>query len=121
MKIDLPIIDSCDDCGACCMEQTTPPGFSAYAAGRPEFWGDPDDYALYLSAPIEAKQLIVDQVERLRNREFLGEVPCCWLDLSTMRCRFYDHRPGICRGFDVGSEGCRAWRDEYNIDVEELL
>lgn len=48
------------------------------------------------------------------------DVPCFWLDLQTLRCRHYDHRPMICRDFDVGGEGCRVWRAEFNIDVEHI-
>lgn len=38
---------------------------------------------------------------------------CVALDLNTMRCSIYEQRPGICRKFEMGSEFCRAERDEW--------
>ena len=58
------------------------------------------------------RQLLADEVS--------GDAPCCWLDRDTNRCRWYEFRPQICRDLDCGSEGCRSWRDEYNIDVARL-
>ena len=42
--------------------------------------------------------------------------PCIWLDMSTRSCRYYNYRPSICRDFELGSEGCRRWRDECRIN-----
>lgn len=38
---------------------------------------------------------------------------CSALDLNTMLCSIYEQRPGICRKFAMGSEFCRAERDEW--------
>ena len=116
---ELPIIDSCDNCSACCMEQESPPG-----------------YAMLLSSTEmrEKADLLEEDVQRLRSlppaaleelheylRQLLAGVTrstraCIWLDQTTMRCRHHEHRPMICREFEVGSDECRGWRIAYGID-----
>lgn len=95
---DLPILN-CDNCGACCMEMRSPP-----------FIGDMDPE--FMALPGEMRVAIVTHA--------LGdappESPCLWLDLETRRCKHYDLRPEICRDFEVGSDGCRRWREAYGID-----
>lgn len=108
---DLPIVESCDGCGACCMEQTTPPGFAGYAVGS-YTWPDECDLELWESAPEDAKQLVRDRMAIIKT--IRGEIPCCWLDQETRKCRFYDSRPMICReSLERGDEGCHFWRGEY--------
>lgn len=37
---------------------------------------------------------------------------CVWFDLSTRKCRHYEHRPTICVESVVpGDESCRKWRE----------
>lgn len=118
----IPILN-CKDCGACCFEQGSPPGYGYLLAanehGR-EQWPDQTDLERIRNLPADALQAIKDYWRAMQADELDGDGPCCWLDQTTMRCRWYDHRPQICRDLDVGSEGCRVWRDEYNIDVEAL-
>jgi Fe-S-cluster containining protein len=38
------------------------------------------------------------------------ERPCIWLDLATKRCRHYEHRPKLCRDFELGGEECVGFR-----------
>ncbi len=35
---------------------------------------------------------------------------CAAVDRATMRCRIYDHRPGVCREFVVGDSACLTER-----------
>lgn len=120
MKESLPIIDSCNDCGACCREQDSPPG-----------------YVMLLSSPnlLDDESLQNEDVERFRNlpaaalaelRAYMHELltgnlesdqPCIWLDLNSMQCRYYEHRPSICRNLEVGGQECREWRDAFEIDT----
>lgn len=44
-----------------------------------------------------------------------GEKPCFWLDLETLRCQHYDHRPDVCRDFKVGGRHCNGWRETYDL------
>lgn len=102
----LPILD-CDDCGACCFEQGSPP-VTCEA-----------DMERILAAPPEAARAILLHLAGLDRGEDADGV-CCWLDQQTLRCRWYEHRPEICRDFVPGSEGCRAFRADYNIDVQRI-
>ena len=38
--------------------------------------------------------------------------PCIWLDLDSRRCKHHQHRPKVCRDFEVGSKGCLDWREQ---------
>ena len=40
----------------------------------------------------EARQVIVD---RFTDESWGDGAPCCWLDLKTNRCRWYEHRPPL--------------------------
>ncbi|MBT5388090.1 MAG: YkgJ family cysteine cluster protein [Porticoccaceae bacterium] len=35
---------------------------------------------------------------------------CAALDRSTMMCRIYEHRPWICREFEMGAQDCQVER-----------
>lgn len=105
---------NCNNCGACCFEQGSPPGYAVVVL-NPQDWPEwTGDHARVAALPDDAR------AELLTGITDDPDGPCCWLDLTTNRCRWYEHRPQICRDLDVGSEGCRVWRDEYNIDVEAL-
>ncbi len=91
---------------------------------------------MFLSSPemMEDADLLEEDVQRLRTmpEEALDELKaylqqllagvrresqvCIWLDQSTMRCRYQEHRPLICREFEVGTDECRGWRNQYSID-----
>lgn len=111
----LPIIESCEGCGACCLEQSSPPGYVAMMANGVEAWPDETDHERFQSLPQMARIELEMYVEDLRaDRLPGGELPCIWFDLKTRRCRYYEHRPSICRdGLLVNDEACRQWRTEY--------
>lgn len=75
----------------------------------------------------EDAERIAAMPEALRDqlREYLRQLldgverpdkACLWLDQSTMKCRHHEHRPSICRDFEIGSAECHSWRDAYGID-----
>lgn len=121
----LPILD-CNDCGACCATQCSPPGYVlllTVSEKDQDEWPHPEDVARIRSLPAEAETSLREYLTSLKSFDVpvvTDDGPCIWLDLETRRCRFYEHRPQICRDFEVGSEGCRSWRDEFNIDVERI-
>jgi Fe-S-cluster containining protein len=95
----LPIIQSCDDCGACCLRTPIPP----FQPGEEAILNVPQEFLTAVSARIAADQ----QFESL---------PCVWLDVETRRCRHYDLRPQACRDFQINSDLCRLSRWDEGID-----
>ena len=43
--------------------------------------------------------------------------PCVWFDHDTRQCKHHEHRPRVCRDFQVGSKDCLAWRDHYRDKI----
>ena len=83
-------------------------------------WPHEDDIERVQTLPREALGYLM----RYRARLVRGgtavdghDPPCCWLNQQTGKCRFYEHRPAICREeLLVGDEGCLRWRKAYGID-----
>ena len=85
---------NCEGCGKCCMH-----------VGHPMFVHDEPSY---ISLPANLRKAHDEYMESLDGDD-LGE-PCYWLDLDSLRCRNYEHRPRVCREFEVGGEGCLETR-----------
>ena len=105
---------NCDDCGACCMEVGAPPGYTWLMESSPESrsgWPDKDDIERAKHLPADARKAILEA-----DREDDAR-PCCWLDVENRRCRFYEHRPQICRDYELGSEDCLRYREVYEIGL----
>lgn len=109
---------TCDHCAACCVEQGSPPGylwvFDLDTAGRSQFVGPEDcDRLGKLSAGAVA-DLAKHQLAVVTGQAPLDGL-CVWLDPDTLRCRWYEHRPQVCRDHQVGGESCLNWRKRYGI------
>ena len=106
----LPIIESCEGCGACCRVVTRPPfrrdfdeaGEDAWERLR---WDRPDLYAEILAD---------ERGSRARGGPTFG-TPCLWLDAATGRCRHYEDRPRACREFALGGVDCRDARRRAGV------
>jgi Fe-S-cluster containining protein len=119
MNHELPVVDSCDNCGACCLEQESPPGYvlllnSPGIRENPGKFGD--DVERLESIPNEAAAELRDYLAALLAGEQRSDPACIWLNKATMRCRYHEHRPSICRDFEIGSAECIEWRRDYRID-----
>lgn len=90
----LPIL-TCDDCGVCCMQIGTPP-YTGIDGDVPPPW---------------LEWNVNRHCDRLDRR-----LPCIWYDLKTRRCQHYEHRPQICRDFEVGCFDCLEFRRDHKID-----
>ena len=131
MRLNLSIISNCDDCGACCIAMESPPGYAMCfpPVGEPLLGGvaESEDYAIVRRIPARLRAELRRYYQRLRDESGFEpgrrDQPCIWFDEQTGRCRNYAYRPTTCREFQIGSEGCRAcraWRDDWNIDVERI-
>ncbi len=105
MNIAAKLPTSCDGCGACCMHAQEPPfaGVNGVAAGPDPYW---DNLPEFLKLEIESLRSEVQSNSRRCE-------PCLWLDLATKRCRHYEHRPKLCRDFELGGEECLGFRSLY--------
>lgn len=113
--MNLPVVNDCSGCGACCMTMNSPPGFGGVEV---MLFATPEDERRFHDAPQEAQDLVFayyDRIENLPHGEEIPEGPCCWFDAESRRCRFYEHRPSVCREFPVGSEPCLGWRERFGI------
>ncbi len=117
-KPELPVIDSCDGCGACCLEQNSPPGYLYILLHRDECMSGP------FAEDVERVDLLPQQIidglreygEQLLQTPPRGEQPCIWYDRQRRRCKHYEHRPSICRdALEPGDESCRAWRQQFLV------
>lgn len=121
--MSLPILESCDGCGACCMRQSSPPGYvyilCTPEAERGKFVGTEFrfDAERVKALPPEVRAELDQYIVGLRlGRGPRGEVPCLWFDQVTRKCKHHAHRPSICREFEMGSEDCHNWRKEFEVD-----
>jgi Fe-S-cluster containining protein len=99
------------------MEQLSPPGY----------------VMLLSSEEMMNAEMFAEDAERLRNlpqavilelRDYLKDLlagieredsACIWFDENSMRCRHHEHRPSVCRDFEVGSEDCVGWRERFDL------
>jgi uncharacterized protein len=94
----LIIVDSCTDCGACCMLTPVPP----FEPGEEEAYDLSSDQRLLIA-------------ERVDSDEHFEKLPCVWFDPELRQCRYYDQRPDACRRFEIGSTLCRLSRCDIGL------
>lgn len=114
MPVNLPVIESCSGCGACCLEQESPPMYLYLLLSGTERNRDDEDYQRVMSLPDELKTELLTYKDRLVAKQgHPNNGVCLWFDEKTRGCKHYDLRPSICREFERGSDGCHFWRDKY--------
>jgi Fe-S-cluster containining protein len=59
--------------------------------------------------------------ERSRDLQWrvhqVDAIPCGFFDMVTSKCRHHEHKPGTCLDFDIGGEGCLAYRSSAGFEV----
>ena len=90
---------TCEGCGECCAHMSSPPVLFT------EFEALPDTLAHGIR-------------EYLAGLNYRDDGPCIWLDQTTKKCKHYEHRPGVCRDFNLGSESCHRHRANVGLTVE---
>lgn len=116
-KPELPVIESCEGCGACCLEQGSPPGYVLILMD-PSMAEDPglfaEDVERVQQLPAYLADGLLSYARDLKPHQ--GDQPCLWYDRQRKRCKHYEHRPSICRdALQPGDESCRAWRQQYRV------
>src|ERR1700691_4762925 len=108
----LPIIDSCDGCGVCCLVVTHPPFYSVFEEFGEEAWE-----RLKRERRDLLLEIVVDHRTRRADGSPLVGTPCLWYDQETRRCKHYEYRPLACREFEVGGEDCHDARRRAGISA----
>lgn len=109
----LPVTVNCTGCGQCCSRMGFPPFWAMY---------EEDDY-LDQSDPrwLELRATHPELAAAARQGALDGrgdeELPCIWLDPETKSCMNYEHRPDVCRDFEMGGDSCLEQRDEAGIST----
>jgi Fe-S-cluster containining protein len=106
----LPIIGSCDGCGACCLVVTRPPFYFVF-----DDFGEAALERLERERPDLVAELDADDDARRASGAPAYGTPCLWYDAPTRRCRHYDYRPLACHQFEVGDDDCRDARRRAGI------
>lgn len=101
MLRNLPVIDSCDGCGACCRVVTLPPFRRVFDEEGEEAW----ERLRWDRPDLMTEIVAVERVRRDAGEPSFGS-PCLWLDAEGLRCLHYDLRPRACRDFAVGGVDC---------------
>ena len=120
----LPVLD-CRACGVCCLHM----GYPAFNFPVAEQLGEiplansdsietvaERDRARWNNLPEDLKVGLREAIEDYRKpaaKELDG--PCTWWNPETKLCRHHEHRPQVCRDFEVGSPGCLEWRRAYQV------
>jgi Fe-S-cluster containining protein len=100
--MELPVLRTCDGCGACCRTVSVPP-----------FRIDPDVNEPVLKG---VPQTLIDEfLPAWRVRLHVSDSPCLWFDEQSLRCRHYELRPDACREFEINSPSCEAVRREFRV------
>lgn len=107
----LPIIESCDGCGACCLVVSRPPFRRVFDEGGEDAW----ERLKYDRPDLHAQFLADEQSRRAHGGPDSG-TPCIWFDIETRLCRHYDYRPQTCREFQLGAQDCRDARRRARLD-----
>jgi len=106
----LPMINSCDGCGACCLVVTQPPFYRIFNEDGEDAWE-----RLKNDCPDLVAELLADyQKRRTAGGPFYG-TPCLWFDEPSRQCRHYEFRPRACRQFEIGSPDCHDARRRAGI------
>ena len=113
---ELPVIQDCNNCGACCLEQESPPGYVwllVHGGDR----SDADDLARLASLPEKLRRELLDYIDDTRaGKPHPRGGVCLWFDKQSRRCKHYDLRPSICRDvLQPGDEACLEWRAAYGV------
>ena len=78
------------------------------------------DLSRWQNMPEQLREGVLDE---MRSYQPLSkgslDGPCSWLDISTRRCSHHEHRPQVCRDFEVGGRGCQQWRRELSDRIED--
>lgn len=74
-----------------------------------------EDAARIRALPEKAMTELRAYMENLLAGQENADRVCIWLNKESRQCRFHEHRPSICREFELGSSECVDWRQQYGV------
>jgi Fe-S-cluster containining protein len=110
----LPVIESCEGCGACCRVVTSPPFRRVFDGDGEEAWE-----RLRWDRPDLLAEILADARARKANGDASFGTPCLWFDAANARCRHYELRPRACMEFALGGLDCHGARRRAGIEVRD--
>jgi uncharacterized protein len=106
----LPVITSCEGCGACCQVVTLPPfrcGFDEHEDAWERLkWDCPE---------LCAELLARERALKMDGAPLFGS-PCLWYDAARCACMHYEFRPRACREFAMDGQDCHDARRRAGLD-----
>lgn len=100
--MQLPTVDDCAGCGVCCMHMAVPPYSS--------------DERLDLPPQVCSDLFAVEDSRELQLAAHGCDfIPCGFFSMIDRRCSHYEHRPEICRDFELGGESCLQHRKDAGV------
>ena len=128
LESELPVI-KCDGCGVCCFHM----GFPAFNLPHDVLTGqsgfvDPGsgparvaDKQRWENLPEDLRQQLINANKEYVPPEKQGlDGPCIWLDQNTRLCKHHEHRPQVCRDFEIGCKQCLDWRQTYRSEIRSV-
>jgi Fe-S-cluster containining protein len=101
MPRPLPVIESCEGCGACCRVVTLPPFRRIFDQGGEEAW----ERLRWDRPDLRTEFIEAERALKSSGGPTFG-TPCLWLDAGSGRCLHYEYRPRACREFALGGVDC---------------
>jgi Fe-S-cluster containining protein len=87
-------------------------------ASRPGF-GEPHPFR-----PADLPPVLVEEIDFHFSGLTRGQEPlarCLWFDAVTRQCKHYEHRPQLCRDYELGGQACLLRRSEAVQNGEAVL
>jgi hypothetical protein len=100
------------------MEMGFPPGYQVFLfpPGVLPVGDETPDFERFHALPVSLADELREQFGAGKDGFFRGDRPCVWLDLETRQCKHYEHRPEICRNFEIGAPACLRHRVKFGLD-----
>jgi Fe-S-cluster containining protein len=84
----LPIIESCEGCGACCMTQESPPGYLMILALGEDYAASDAELERFRSLPSPVMEEMKSYGARIKaGLDHPNNGVCIWFDEGTRKCR----------------------------------
>ena len=130
---ELEVIDNCHDCGVCCFHMGYPAFMLPRAPKSVDELQSKESQELLRAGWTQEELLRGHEGEShwhklphvlrtewesfVQNYQRAGDLDgrCFWLDEETNLCKHHQHRPQVCRDFEIGNPECRQWRKNYQI------